>query len=165
MTTSALSGSEFRFDKRRVDATVTLSNGQATRGHFFTFDNNTKHQGPERVGDLLNAEPGFFPFEVLEGARPSAVLYNRAHVVLVGLHDREERVDAGYDVATRRFVSILLTTGHRVVGTIRVYRPLGRDRLSDWTRQPETFRYLETAEMTVLVNAAHIVHINEVPEP
>jgi hypothetical protein len=165
MSSSALSGSEFRFDKRRVDATVTLSSGQSTRGHFFTADNNTKHEGPERVGDLLNAEPGFFPFEILEGARPATVLYNRAHVVLVSLHEREERDNAGYAVATPRFVSILLTTGHRIVGTVRVYRPLGRDRLSDWTRQPETFRYLETAEMTMLVNAAHIVHISEVPAP
>ena len=165
MSSSALNGSEYRFDKRRVDATVTLSNGQSTRGHFFTVENNTKHNGPERVGDLLNAEAGFFPFEILEGARPSVVQYNRAHVVLVGLHQREERDDAGYDVATRRFVSILLTTGHRLVGIVRVYRPLGRDRLSDWARQPETFRYLETADMTILVNAAHIVHISEVPEP
>jgi hypothetical protein len=85
--------------------------------------------------------------------------------VLVSLHDDEERDYAGYAVATPRFVSILLTTGHRIVGTVRVYRPLGRDRLSDWTRQPETFRYLETADMTMLVNAAHIVHISEVPAP
>jgi hypothetical protein len=46
MSSSAVSGSEFRFDKRRVDATVTLSSGQSTRGHFFTADNNTKRRDP-----------------------------------------------------------------------------------------------------------------------
>ena len=95
MSSSALTGSEFRFDKRRVDATVTLSSGQSTRGHFFTAGNNTKHQGPERVGDLLNAEPGFFPFEMHEGARPATVLYNRAHVVLVGLHENARNARPG----------------------------------------------------------------------
>ena len=48
---------------------------------------------------------------------------------------------------------------------MRVYRPEGRDRLSDWTRQPETFRYVETDDTTVIVNVAHIVEVSEVPEP
>ncbi|HUK32516.1 MAG TPA: hypothetical protein VLV86_01320 [Vicinamibacterales bacterium] len=159
------SSSEFRFEKRRVDATVTLSSGLSARGCFFTAANDTRHDGPERVGDLLNAEAGFVPFELHDGTSACTLLYNRAHVVMVRLHEREERHDAGFDLATPRLVSILLTTGQLVVGTVRVYRPLGRDRLSDWTRQPETFRYLETVDMTVLVNAAHIVHISEVSEP
>jgi hypothetical protein len=163
---SALPGkSEYRFEKRRVDATITLSSGQSTTGYFFTANDDARHSGPERVGDLLNAEPGFFPFEMHEEHDVCTVLYNRAHVVLVNLHEREERRDAGYQLATPRLVSILLSTGERLLGAVRVYRPAGRDRLSDWTRQPETFRYVETADMTVLVNAAYIVHISEVSEP
>jgi hypothetical protein len=46
---------------------------------------------------------------------------------------------------------------------VRVYRPEGRDRLSDWTRQPEVFRYVEAADATYIVNAAHIVAVTEVP--
>jgi len=157
--------SEYQFEKQRVAATVTLSSGQSTRGTFFTAAASAQSDGPERVGDLLNRETGFFPFEIQEPEGSRTVLYNRAHVVVVGLAENEEQRDAGYDVATRRFVSILLTNGQRVVGAVRVYRPKGRDRLSDWTRQPETFRYLETGDMTVLVNAAHIVDISEVPEP
>jgi hypothetical protein len=160
-----LRSSEFRFEKRRIGATVTLSSGLSTRGCFFTAAASARDNGPERVGDLLNAEPGFFPFERHGGEGASTVLYNRAHVVLIGLHEHEERRDAGYNVATPRLVSILLTTGQRLVGTVRVYRPSGRDRLSDWARQPEPFRYLETEDITYLVNAAHIVDISEVPEP
>lgn len=156
--------SEYRFEKRRVHATVTLSSGQTTRGCVFTAAESTRHGGPELVGDLLNADTGFFPFEIQEEDGSRTVLYNRAHVVRVGLTENEAERDPGYDVATRRFVSILLTTGERVVGSVRVYRPLGRDRLSDWTRQPETFRYLETGDVILLVNAAHIVDISEVPE-
>ena len=161
---SHLRTSEFRFEKRRVGATVTLSSGNATRGCFFTAAASAPSNGPERVGDLLNAEQGFFPFERHGDEGASTVLYNRAHVVLIELHDREERRDAGYNVATPRLVSILLTTGQRIVGTVRIYRPSGRDRLSDWARQPEPFRYVEDADVTYLVNAAHIVDISEVPE-
>jgi len=160
-----VSGPEFRVEKLRVDATVTLSSGQSTRGCFFTAGTSATHDGPERVGELLNGETGFFPFEIHEGDDARTVLYNRAHVVLVGLNDNEEERIPGYSVASRQLVSILLSNGHRVVGSVHVYRPRGHDRLSDWTRQPEVFRYLETGDLTLLVNAAHIVDISEVPEP
>ena len=157
--------SEYRFEKRRVPATVTLSSGHTTHGCLFTAAESTRHGGPELVGDLLNGDTGFFPFEIQGDGMSRTVLYNRAHVVLIGLAENEAERDPGYDVATRRFVSILLTTGERVVGSVRVYRPIGRDRLSDWTRQPEAFRYLETDDLMLLVNAAHIVDVSEVPEP
>ncbi len=163
MSSSAI-GSEFRFEKRRVGAMVTLSDGRSSRGCFFTADHHQQHDGPERVGDVLNAESGFVPFELHEGHDVCTVLYNRAHIVLVTLDDPEDRSDAGYDVATPRVASILLSTGQRLVGTVRVFRPAGRDRLSDWARQPGAFRYIEIADMTVLVNAAHIVHVSEVFE-
>ena len=36
--------------------------------------------------------------------------------------------------------------------------------MSDWTRQPETFRYIETGDATVVVNVAHIVEVSEIAE-
>jgi hypothetical protein len=60
-------------------------------------------------------------------------------------------------------VSLLLSDGQRVEGAVRVYRPEGRDRLNDWTRQPEIFRYVEGPDSTLIVNATHIVAVTEVP--
>ena len=157
--------SEYRVEKRRADATVTLTSGQTERGCFFLASSSTRHDGPERVADLLNSELGFFPFEIHDARGTRTVLYHRSHVLIVVLAEDEASRDPGYNVATRRLVSVLLSNGHRVSGTVRVYRPEGRDRLSDWTRQPETFRYLETGETTIVVNLAHIVEVSEVPEP
>jgi hypothetical protein len=158
--------SEYRVEKRRADAMVTLATGATERGCFFLASSSTRHDGPERVYDLLNSEIGFFPFEIHDaGGGTRTVMYNRTHVVIVTLADDEVRRDPGYGVATLRRGSVLLTNGQRVAGTIRVYRPEGRDRLSDWTRQPETFRYVETDDATVVVNLAHIVEVTEVPEP
>ena len=117
----------------------------------------------ERVGDLLNQETGFFPFEIQTADGTQTVLYNRAHVITVTLTESEAARDPGYAVAKRRDVWILLSDGRRIRGVVRVYRPEGRDRLSDWARQPETFRYVETDEGTLLVNAAHIVAVTEEP--
>jgi hypothetical protein len=157
--------SEFRVEKARVDALITLSNGDSAPGHFFVAKASAHTAGAERVGELLNGEPGFFPFETLDGERTRTVLYNRRQVIMVALADNEARRDPGYDVATERLVSVLLSNGHRVAGSVRVYRPEGRDRLSDWARHPDTFRYIETDEATLLVNISHVVEVSEVRRP
>jgi hypothetical protein len=156
--------SEFRFEKRRAAAIVTLVGGESVRGSFFTAAEDTRHHGGERIGDLLNADTGFFPFEIDAAAARHTLLLNRAQLITVALFDDEAERDAGYAVAMPRTVSILLSNGHRVHGIVRVYRPEGRDRLSDWARQPEVFRYVETAEGTIIINAAHIVALTEAPE-
>jgi hypothetical protein len=162
---SELSPSEFRVEKQRTDAVVTLSSGLTTQGCFFIAGGSARHAGPERVAELLNSEAGFFPFEIHFVGRAYTVLYNRNQVVMVALTDNEARRDPGYDVATRRFVSILLSSGQRIAGAVRVYRPEGRDRLSDWARQPETFRYVETADdTTLIINVAHIIEVSEVTQ-
>ena len=158
--------SEFRIEKRRAEAALTLATGTTVRGCFFLSGSSASHAGPERVADLLNAEAGFFPFELHTGRAPHTVLYNRAQLVLVTLLEEtvEAQLDPGYSVATERAVRILLSNGHAVDGRVRVYRPTGRDRLSDYARAPEVFRYVETAEGTVIVNADHIVELRETTE-
>jgi hypothetical protein len=154
--------SQFQFEKRRIEGVLTLSSGDLVPGYFFTAAGITRHDGPERVGDLLNFEAGFFPFEVRDETGARTVLFNRVHVVTVALSENEASQDPGYQVATQRVVSLLLSTGQRLTGAVRVYRPEGRDRLSDWTKQPEIFRYIENGDRTLIVNAAHIVELSEV---
>jgi hypothetical protein len=155
--------SEFRIEKRRAEASLTLSNGTVARGWFFLAGSRASLSGPERVADVLNAEDGFFPFEVNDQAGPHTVVYNSSQVVEVTLLEDtgEARLDPGYALATERHVEILLSTGHTVVGRVRIYRPEGRDRLSDYARVHEMFRYVETAEATLLLNSAHIVEFRE----
>ena len=157
-----LSPSEFRVEKQRADAVLTLSSGQSTRGCFFTAGGSARHAGPERVSDLLNSETGFFPFEVHDADGNRTVLFNRSHVVMVLIADNEASRDPGYGVAKRRVVSMLLSSGQRVIGAIRVYRPESHDRLSDWARRGDGFRYVETDEGTFLVNLMHVIEVSEI---
>jgi len=144
-----------------------MTTGSVVRGCFFLAGSSAAHAGPERVVDLLNAETGFFPFELNADSSPSTVLYNRSELVQVRLLEDdtiEAQLDPGYDVATVRQIRVMLSTGEAVEGRVRVYRPSGRDRLSDWARAPELFRYIETAASTVIVNTAHIVELREMTE-
>ena len=165
--------SEFRIEKRRAEAALTLTTGSTVQGCFFLAGSAASHSGPERVADLLNAETGFFPFELNAGSLPHdagsapyTVLYNRSQLILVTLLEDtiEAQLDPGYSVATEREVRILMSNGHTVDGRVRVYRPTGRDRLSDYARAPDIFRYVETADGTVIVNADHIVELRETSE-
>lgn len=154
--------SEYRVEKKRATAELTLTTGATVRGCFFLWDSSQSHAGPERVGDLLNEQTGFFPFELEDGP---TVLFNRSQIVKVRLpgNSGEPRLEPGYEVATRRIVSILLSTGDRIAGTVSVFRPAGRDRLSDYARSEEAFRYVETEEQTWIVNSFHLVEIRELP--
>jgi len=152
--------SEFRIEKRREAADVTLVTGATVSGVFFLAGSSQVHSGPERVGDVLNIDAGFFPFE----SNGETSLINRAHVLKVVLPPQmiEAQLDAGYDVATRRLVKVLLTTGEVVTGHVVVFCPPGHDRLSDYADIDERFRYVELADRTLLINSAHIVALTEV---
>ena len=155
--------SEFRIEKRRTEAALTLATGATIHGCFFLSGSSATHSGPERVADLLNSELGFFPFELASGAASHTVLYNRSQVVLVTLPEEthEAQLDPGYAVAPERGVHMLLSTGQTVDGRVRIYKPSGRDRLSDYARAPEMFLYVETEGATVIINSAHIVELRE----
>ena len=80
---------------------------------------------------------------------------------LDALANEEAHLDPGYDVATRRTVSMLFSGGLRLKGEVAVYQPQGHDRLSDFARSSEQFRYLETPDITYLVNVRHLVELVE----
>jgi len=155
--------SEFRFEKQRISATLTLAPGTSVNGSFFVAGQTSNHEGAERIGDLLNAQAGFFPFELRDG---TTVLYNRMHLVTVALEPgvSEADRDPGYDVATHRHVGMLLSTGMRVKGKVAVYAAPGRDRLSDYARSQQAFRYVVTQKNTLIINAAHIVELTELAD-
>jgi hypothetical protein len=160
--------SQFRVEKLRAGAEVTLATGLTVRGAFFLAGSTAVHGGPERVADLLNAETGFFPFETVgrtDGAS-DMLLINRAHVLWVLLLGRrnEPQLDPGYTLAMERHVAMALSNGTTLTGRVRVYRPQGRDRLSDYARTPEVFRYLEAADGIYIVNTSHVVQLSELAE-
>jgi hypothetical protein len=156
--------SEFRVQKARANATLTLSNGNAVHGCFFISGNSRTHEGPESVRDMLNGEAGFFPFDAGRPDVSTTILINRDHLVFVELQDKAEpRRDPGYDVAIEKIVTMLMSNGMRLRGAVRVFRPHGSDRLSDFARASEAFRYLEAEHATYVVNVRHIVELAEEP--
>jgi hypothetical protein len=154
---------DLRVEKERSEATLTLSNGASVRGSLFVSAGGPGHRQRERIKDVLNAEPGFFPFEVQDNGSRGVALYHRDHVVFVTLPSLDEpQQDPGYDIAVARDVSLLLADGTRLAGRIRIYTPPGHDRLSDYARGTESFLYLEAPDCTYVINARQIVELREI---
>jgi hypothetical protein len=152
--------SDYRVEKRREAADVTLITGATLSGFVFLAGSSHLHAGPERIGDLFKMDAGFFPFE----CNGEISLINRTHVLKVALPPQmiEAEIEPGYDVAPRYQVKLLLTTGEMITGHVVVFLPPEHERLSDYARMDERFRYIELPERTLLVNAAHIVALTEV---
>ena len=158
------SPSEFRVEKSRALATLTLSNGTSVDGCFFVLGNSRTHTGPEGIRDVLNAETGFFPFDSIGPGGPTTVLYNRDHLVFVKLEDKDEpRRNPGYEVAVQKIVTMLMSNGARLRGSVRISRPHGSDRLSDFARAQEAFHYLEADNATYIINVHHLLELAEEP--
>jgi hypothetical protein len=152
--------SEFSLEKIQVPAELTLTNGEAVPGFFFVAGFAAGHDGPERLGELLNGRDGFFPFQRADG---TTTLYNRPHIVIVRLGEnvQEAELEPGYAVAKKRRVTMRLSTGETLAGVMPIYRPRGSDRLSDYSPFGQPFRYLLMADRTLLVNSSHVVELTE----
>ena len=96
--------SAFRVQKAKTDGTLQLSNGSSVQGSFFVAGSSAMHAGPERVKDVLNAEPGFFPVRSAgRGGVQQTILYNREHISLRGAEGQlRSDLEPGYDVAPSR---------------------------------------------------------------
>ena len=137
------------------------------RGCFFLAGSSATHAGPERVADLLNAETGFFPFELNAGAAPHTVLYNRAQVVLVTLLERDTTRRSSIRATTSppsATVRMLLSNGQRVEGRgarLPSERARSAQRLGARARDVPLRR---NRRRTLIVNVAHIVEVSEMTE-
>ena len=121
--------------------------------------------GPESVRDVLNGESGFFPFDA--GAPKDSTddpLQPRPPGLCGAVRTRTSRAAIPATTSpSKRLVTMLMSNGMRLHGAVRVFRPHGSDRLSDFARAAETFRYLEAENATYIINVHHLVELAEEP--
>ena len=151
----------YRVEKRRANVTVTFASGQTLDGAFFLSPKSADHTGPERIYDLLNTARRFVPVQVhADTDSPRVILYNRAEILTVTLPAEEIELvhDPSYQIARRETVSVLFSTGKRLVGEFHITELSEYARLSD-VASLRKFIYFETADQTMIVNLDQIVEL------
>ena len=153
--------SAYQIEKRRARVKITLATGTSVVASLFLADATPAGIRPERVGDMLNSDHGFFPAEVQDPSATRVSLFNRDHVVMMRLEEPELELelDASYAIAPRRRVAFVISGGDLLFGEMHVVAPEGHMRVSDFASTAERFRYLETADGTYVVNLGHVVEI------
>lgn len=151
--------SELRVPKRTVEVEVSLPH-IGTRGMaLFLSEFAATHDGAESVADMLNGPEDFFPALDLELGQMTAV--RRSAVCAVRMGPKDELTDPSeLAVPLQVKVSVLLSDGQRVTGTLSYLMPAERSRPIDFLNDDGPHFFPLFAEpQVILINRRQIVRL------
>ncbi|MFN7964323.1 MAG: hypothetical protein U0V87_01360 [Acidobacteriota bacterium] len=155
---------QYRIPKVPVSIVLSLDGGVPLAGDVYLLPEAGRHDGRERVVDLLTAPEPFLPLKTNEGT----VLLSKSRIVLVRTGEIH---DAGWNVEDLEGVPEVeaeLTlagqpNGHdRLVGTLRLDMPPGQQRLLDYVNATSMFLPLLLEDGPALVARSFITALRQV---
>jgi hypothetical protein len=149
----------FRVVKRPVPVRVRLSTGRQISAHLHLAEHAHGHHGRERVKDVLNSEDDVIP---LWSEGPAAcTLVNKRFIELVELLEPDLIDPQEPDLSSHREVSVLLSSGTGLRGTLLISTPPGQNRTLDFLNRGERFFYLGTEHGMSIVHLEHVVTVSD----
>jgi hypothetical protein len=150
---------DLRVPKRRAHVEVLLPGGAARQVTVFLAEFASRHSGPERLSDLLNAEADFIP--ALDVATNLMTFLNR-HGIAAARVSREWELGDEPAGGDQHEVEIALTDGTTLRGTVSFMLPPEHSRLLDYLNDAQPFVRLAEKEKVALVNKRHIARVAKV---
>jgi hypothetical protein len=149
----------FRVSKRPVPVRVRLSTGRQITAHLQCAEQAHGHHGRERVKDVLNAEDPVVP---LWSEGPAAcTLVNKRFIEMVELLEPDVVDPQEPDLSNHREVSVLMSSGTGIRGTLYISTPPGQSRTLDFLNRGERFFYLDTEHGMTIVHLEHVVTVSD----
>ena len=158
--------SEYRVPKREIPAEASFLGHPDRVLRLFVNERAARHEGEERLSDLLNGPGEFLP--ALEPPGKVVLVRKEALTLLTVSAEIEfpganEAAPAG---CSRVRAEIILQDGTQVRGEVEFAMPEGRARLVDFLNLPERFFAVLDAPVARLVNKHCIVRVSILgPEP
>jgi len=150
---------ELRVPKRRAQVEVLLPGGAARQVTVFLAEFASRHTGPERLSDLLNAADDFVP--AVDVLTDSMTFLNR-HGIAAARVAREWELGEDLSGGDQHDVEITLIDGTILRGTVAFTMPPERSRLLDYLNDTQPFVRLAEKEKVALVNKRHIARVAKV---
>lgn len=144
--------------KNRRQVLFTLEDGSEVDGKVFLSLYEARHQGPQRVGELLNGEEGFIPVETKEGT----VHLNVANIVCAITPLAEEGDDL-MTLGEKYRIRISTVGGKQIEGDVFVNLPHDRCRVSDYLNQPQRFCRIFLSEQIAYLGTRFMLAVRDQP--
>lgn len=150
---------DLRVPKRRAQVEVLMPGGAARQVTVFLSEFAPRHNGPERLSDLLNASEDFVP--ALDVSTDTIVFLNRHGIAAARVaHEWELGEEAAS--GEQHEVEITLVDGTALRGTVTVILPPEHARLLDFLNDAQPFVRLAERDKVALVNKRHIARVAKV---
>lgn len=138
----------------REAAVIRLSNGQEFRGSIFLQPIASAHSGPESPADLLNADPPFFPVELVDG---QVQFVGKSQVVALSCSPIPESCQVDR-LGISRYLTLEFqcSDGSVVVGDTAVSQPPTRQRALDCLNADIGFLSIWSSNSVTYLNRHHV---------
>lgn len=138
----------------RIAVAVLLADGEIVRGELHLQNRVARHDGPERLLEMLNRPDAFMPLSGLDGG---VTFLSKAQVMVVSCAtaDLAEGDPARLEAAVPGWLDVRLPEA-QYVGQIRIELPPTRTRALDYLNTAGRFFALTTDVMTRYVNSDYV---------
>ena len=150
---------ELKVPKRRAQVEVQLPGGATRQVTVFLAAFASKHSGPERLSDLLNAGDEFVP--ALDNATDAMTFLSR-HGIAAARVAPELEWGEELTGGEQHELEITLVDGTVLRGTVTFVMPPDKSRLLDYLNDAQPFVRLSEREKVALVNKRHIARVAKV---
>ena len=143
---------EQKIAKNRRRVLFTLADGSTVEGKVFLSLYEACHEGPQRVGELLNSVDAFIPVETTNG-----MLHLNISNIIAAYTPIMEEGNELMTLGQRHKVQITTSLGTVIEGEVFVNLPHDRNRVSDYLNQGERFCRVFLPEGIVYVGTRFIL--------
>lgn len=137
-----------RIQKNRKSAEIVYTDQSRQTGSFFVSPASSRRRGPESIGEILNGERRFLPFETQDG---QVIMVQKNAMLMVRPKDSE--VAEITQTVDRVFAQVIFVSGYSVSGYVYNDLPRSYPRLSDYLNGTGLFFHLEINSEDCLVNS------------
>jgi hypothetical protein len=154
--------SELRVPTVTLAAEVLYTDGRSFSGRIFVPATASRHTGPMRPEEWMNAPHAFFPFLPDEGDGP--VILNKSEALVVSVPAVADRGDVLEDSDNPVCRVVVECGDRRLSGQLVLDMPENHRRVLDYLNRPEIFLTLRDGERHHLVQKSRITRVIETRE-
>lgn len=145
-----------RIEKQSRRIGVELSDGSRLDGEVFLRLYEAHHEGPQKVGELLNEDAALIPLKTSDGV----VLVNPSQIATVTIEAEREPDDLTM-LGDPHAVRIVTVRGREIRGRVFISLPGGEGRVKDFFNRSVRFVPVFLDHSIVYVNQAFVLYVRD----